>query len=143
MSAQLQASKPAPQTVLNNRVKLRTLVRASPGKYSEKKDERKRHNRHSGSNNSNSNEVIVAQQQKDFQALTASLKGQQMIRHHSAISKGALARVAMLASSSTVAVTAPTQSNFCSNRPHVFRKFLLPLVFIASVFVFSSALAQS
>ncbi|TMP95377.1 MAG: hypothetical protein E6L08_01845, partial [Verrucomicrobia bacterium] len=114
------------------------MVRASPSKYSEKKDERKRHNRHSGSNNSNSNEVIVAQQQKDFQALTASLKGQQMIRHHSAIStRGALTCVA-----STVAVRAPTQSDFCSNRPHVFSKFLLPLVLIACAFV-SSAFAQS
>jgi hypothetical protein len=61
-----------------------------------------------------------------------------MIRDYSAIStQGALTRVA-----SAVAVTAPTQSDFCSNRPHVFSKFLLPLVLIACVFV-SSASAQS
>ena len=62
-----------------------------------------------------------------------------MIRDYSAISaQGALTRVA-----STVAITAPAQSDFCSNGPHVFSKFLLPLVLIACVFVFSSALAQS
>jgi len=34
-------------------------------------------------------------------------------------------------------------SDFCSNGPRIFRKFLLPLVFIACVFVSPSALAQS
>src|SRR5438132_11407204 len=67
-----------------------------------------------------------------------------MIRDYSAVStQDALTRVAMLASSSTAAVTVPTQSEFCSSGLRIFRKSLLPLLLIVCNFVSSSALAQS
>ena len=66
-------------------------------------------------------------------------KDQQIIRDYSAIST----RDALTCVASTVAVTAPAQSDFCSNGLHIFRRFLLPLVLIACVFAFPSALAQS
>src|SRR6266480_7499644 len=62
-----------------------------------------------------------------------------MIRDCSAIpTQGALTCVA-----SSVAVTAPAPPDFYSNGPRIFRKFLLPLVLIACVFVSPSALAQA
>jgi hypothetical protein len=43
----------------------------------------------------------------------------------------------------SMAVIAPTRSDFCSNGLNVFRKFLQPLVLIACACISSSALAQS
>src|SRR5580765_5589621 len=43
----------------------------------------------------------------------------------------------------SMAVIAPTRSDFCSNGLSVFRKFLQPLVLIACACISSSALAQS